>query len=118
MADERGKAARLLLVTVGGVQQVTTSFFGMDLVQEVASLLGSEHIRSTRLGGDLTLWHAEDRPGRARSGQPNPAASQLAAEHGSPPVTGSAVITGPILYGTPYPLDADDAERIATRLRG
>jgi hypothetical protein len=32
MAHERGKAARLLLVTVGGVEQVTTTFFGMDLV--------------------------------------------------------------------------------------
>jgi hypothetical protein len=117
MTGEQGKATRLLLVNIGGVQQVTADFFGMDLVQEVARLLGSEHIRSTRLGDDLTLWHAEDGPGRARSGQPNPVASRLAAEHGSPPVAGPAVVTGPILYGSPYPLDADEAERIATRLR-
>jgi hypothetical protein len=117
MADERGKGARLLLVTAGGVQHVTTNFFGMDLVQEVARLLGSANIRSTRLGDDLTLWHAEDRPGRARPGQPNPAASRLAADHGSSPVTGPAVITGPLLYGSPYPLDADEAEKIAARLR-
>jgi hypothetical protein len=118
MAHERGQAARLLLVTFGGVEQVTTTFFGMDLVQEVARLLGSEHIRSTKFGADLTLWHAEDSPGRARPGQPNPAASRLAAEHGSPPVTGPAVIAGPILYGSAYPLDSNEAERIATRLRG
>ncbi|MFI6784368.1 MFS transporter [Micromonospora sp. NPDC050276] len=118
IAHERGKTAELLLVTVGGVQQVTTASFGMDLVQEVARLLGSENIRSTRLGTDLTLWHAEDSPGRAKAGQPNPAASLLATEHGLPPVTGPAVITGPILHGSPYPLDADEADRIATRLRG
>ncbi|MGS2616840.1 MFS transporter [Micromonospora sp. LZ34] len=117
-AAERGTAAGLLLVTVGGVQQVTTTHVGTDLVQEVARLLGSENIRSARLGTDLTLWHAEDGPGRARPGQPNPRASQLAAEHGSPAVTGPAVITGPIRYGSPYPLDADEADRIATRLRG
>ncbi|MGI5521473.1 hypothetical protein ACQEUX_10990 [Micromonospora sp. CA-259024] len=118
MANERGKAAGLLLVTAGGVQQVTTASFGMDLVQEVARLLGSANIRSTKLGTDLTLWHAEDSPGRSRPGQANPTASQLAAEHGAAPVTGPAVVTGPILYGSPYPLDADEAHRIATRLRG
>ncbi|PYC74902.1 hypothetical protein C7C45_03140 [Micromonospora arborensis] len=118
IAQERGKTAELLLVTVGGVQRVTTPFVGMDLVREVARLLGSENIRSTRLGTDLTLWHAEDRPGRAQPGQPNPAASLLATEHGSPSVTGPAVVTGPILHGSPYPLDADEADRIASRLRG
>ncbi|MEV1317726.1 MFS transporter [Micromonospora arborensis] len=117
-AHERGKTAELLLVNVGGVQQVTTPFFGIDLVREVARLLGSENIRSTRLGTNLTLWHAEDSSGRAQPGQPNPAASLLATEHGSPPVTGAAVITGPIMHGSPYPLDADEADRIATRLRG
>jgi len=89
----------------------------MDLVSEVAPLLSSANIRSTRLGSDLTLWHAEDSPGRARPGQANPAASWLAAEHGLPPVAGPAVITGPIQYNSVYPLDADEAERIATRLR-
>ncbi|GAB3984531.1 hypothetical protein GCM10029978_094460 [Actinoallomurus acanthiterrae] len=118
MTDGQGEAAWLLVVTAGGVQQVTTNFSGMELVQEVARLLGSEHIRSTRLGDDLTLWHAEDRPGRTRPGRPNPAASRLAAEHGFPPVVGPAVIAGPILYGSPYPLDADEAERVAARLRG
>ncbi|MGC4749163.1 MFS transporter [Micromonospora sp. DT201] len=118
IAHERGKTAELLLVTDGGVQQVTTPFFGIDLVREVARLLGSENIRSNRLGTNLTLWHAEDSSGRTQPGQPNPAASLLASEHGSPPVTGPAVITGPILDGGPYPLDADEAARIATRLRG
>jgi hypothetical protein len=118
MADERGAAARLLVVTDGGVQQVRTTVFGMDLVPEVARLLGSENIRSTRLGEELTLWHAEDRPGRPRAGRPNPAASRLAAEHGAPPVTGTAVISGPMLYGSPYPLQAEEAERVASRLRG
>ena len=118
MAKDRGKTSRLLLVTARGVQQVKTGSFGMDLVQEVARQLGSANIRSTKLGDDLTLWHAEDGPGQARPGQPNPVASRLAAEHGSPPVTGTAIITGPMLYGSPYPLDADEAERIATSLRG
>ncbi len=118
MADEQGKAAGLLLVNADGVQQLTTNVFGMDLVQEVARLLGSEHIQSTRLGEDLTLWHAQDRRGRPRSKQPNPTASRLAAEHGSPAVTGPAIVSGPILYGSPYPLDAPDAEQLATRLRG
>ncbi|MEV4500245.1 MFS transporter, partial [Micromonospora arborensis] len=97
IAQERGKTAELLLVTVGGVQRVTTPFVGMDLVREVARLLGSENIRSTRLGADLTLWHAVDSPGRAQPGQPNPAASLLAPVQGSPAVTGPAVATGPSL---------------------
>ena len=106
-----------MLVTVDGLQQMTTTFYGMDLVQEVARLLRSENIRSTRLGGDLTLWHAEDNPGRPRAGHPNPAASRLAAEYGAPPVTGPAVITGPIMNNTIYPLDTDQAGRVAIRLR-
>ncbi|MEU9090073.1 hypothetical protein [Streptomyces sp. NPDC048428] len=49
-------------------------------------------------------------------GAPNPDASRLAAEHGSPPVTGPAVVTGEMLYGAPYPLDAGRAAQIAARL--
>lgn len=118
MADQAVTAARLVLVTVDGVHLVTTTSIGMDLVQEVARLLGSENIRSTRLGGDLTLWYAEDSPGRPRSGQPNPPASSLAAEYGSPPVVGPAVVSGPIMDNTIYPLRAEDADRLAARLRG
>ncbi|MBT2449723.1 hypothetical protein J7F03_22110 [Streptomyces sp. ISL-43] len=111
---------RMLLVKDSRVKHVPTSSFGMDLVQEVSRLLGSEHIRSTKLSDDLTLWYAEDEPGRARPGTPNPAASRLAAEHGSSPVTvtGPAVVTGGMLHGTPYPLDVDEAARIATHLDG
>lgn len=108
----------MVLVTADGARPVTTNSIGMDLVREVARLLGSEHVRSTRLGGDLTLWHAEDGPGRSRSGPPNPAASSLAAEYGSPPVTGPAVVSGPIADNTVHPLSADDADRLTTRLRG
>ncbi|MEC3994101.1 hypothetical protein VSR01_11305 [Actinacidiphila sp. DG2A-62] len=108
----------LVLVSGGGVRQVATGSYGMDLVQEVARLLGSEHIRSTKLGEDLTLWHAEDGPGRPQPGLPNPAASRLAAGYGSPPVTGPAVVSGPMMYGSPYPLDADGLARTATRLGG
>ncbi|GAB3422801.1 hypothetical protein GCM10027569_54580 [Flindersiella endophytica] len=107
-----------MLVTVDGVHLVTTTFIGMDLVQEVARLLDSENIRSTRLGGDLTLWHAEDGPGRPRAGHPNPVASRLAAEYGSPPVSGPAVISGPIMDNTVHPLHADHADRLAAHLRG
>lgn len=95
-----------------------TSPFGMDLVQEVSRLLGSEHIRSTKISDDLTLWHAEIAPGRSHPGAPGPAASQFSAEHGSPPVTGPAVVTGEMLHGAPYPLDADKAAQIATHLGG
>ncbi|NUT97233.1 MAG: hypothetical protein HOY78_34955 [Saccharothrix sp.] len=118
MADQGDRAAALVHVTGDGVRLVTTNSIGMDLVQEVARLLGSEHIRSTRLGGDLTLWHAEDGPGRARAGYPNPVASGLAAEHGSPPVTGPAVVSGPIEYNSVFPLKAVDAEQLVSRLRG
>ncbi|WP_393058340.1 hypothetical protein [Streptomyces sp. LN549] len=109
---------RLLLIKDGHVQNVPTSLYGMDLVQEVSRLLGSEHIRSTKLGDDLTLWYAEISPGRAHPGAPNPAASRLAAEHCSPPVTGPAVVTGEMLYGAPYPLDVDKAAQLTTRLAG
>ncbi|MEJ2858111.1 MULTISPECIES: hypothetical protein [unclassified Saccharothrix] len=108
----------VVLVTGDGVRQVTTDSLGMDLVQEVARLLGSEHIRSTRLGGDLTLWHAEDGPGRPRAGNPNPAASRLAAEYGAPPIAGPAVVSGPIEHNSVFPLTEADADRLVTRLRG
>ncbi len=82
-------------------------------------MLGSDRIQSTRLGdADLTLWQVEDSPGRVRPGEPNPAASRLAAGYGKPPVTGPAVINGPIVPGGPFPLDVDEAEGIVTRLRG
>jgi hypothetical protein len=45
-------------------------------------------------------------------------ASGLAAEHGSPPVTGPAVVSGPIEYNSVFPLKAADAEQLASRLRG
>lgn len=118
VASELSEAARLLLVTVDEIQQVETTAYGMDLVPEVARLLGSGNIRSTRLGDEMTLWHAEDAPGRARAGRANPVATKLAAEHGLPPVTGTVVITGPIQYNSVFPLDAAAADRTATRLRG
>ncbi|MFE9854686.1 hypothetical protein [Streptomyces sp. NPDC005780] len=31
-----------------------------------------------------------------------------------PPVTGPAVVTGEMLYGSPYPLDADKAAQMTT----
>ncbi|WP_399896235.1 hypothetical protein ACGH7X_40960 [Streptomyces sp. BBFR51] len=116
-ADSNATTA-LLAVTDSGITRIHTGSYGMDLVQEVAKLLRSENIRSTKLGDDLTLWHAEVSPGQAQPGRPNPAASQLAAEHGHSPVSGPAVVTGALLYGSPYPLDADEADRIAARLRG
>ncbi|MGW0296691.1 hypothetical protein ACWDYK_08230 [Streptomyces anthocyanicus] len=108
----------LLVLTDSGVTRVNTGSYGTDLVQEVAKLLRSENIRSTRLADNLTLWHAELSPGQAQPGVPNPAASRLAAEHGHPPVSGPAVVTGAQLYGSPYPLDADETDRLAARLRG
>ncbi|MBA0049539.1 hypothetical protein E0L36_01015 [Streptomyces sp. AJS327] len=116
---KRNKATSgLLLVSDRGIKRVETASFGMDLVQEVARLLGSEHIRSTKLGEELTLWYAEDGPGRARSGPPNPVVSRLVADHGAVPVTGPAVVTGPLLYGSPYPLSAEEITRVSGRLHG
>ncbi|MGV9898857.1 hypothetical protein ACWDVV_32690, partial [Streptomyces tendae] len=68
---KRNKATSgLLLVSDRGIQQIETASYGMDLVQEVARLLGSEHVRSTKLGEELTLWYTEDgrpdHPGRDR----------------------------------------------------
>ncbi|MFE3516362.1 hypothetical protein [Streptomyces sp. NPDC059166] len=108
----------LLLVSDMGIRQVRTASYGMDLVQEVARLLGSEHIRSTKLGEELTLWYSEDGPGRASSGSPNPVATRLAAEHGAAPVAGPAVVTGPLLYGSPYPLSAEEITKVSGRLHG
>ncbi|MFJ3889909.1 hypothetical protein [Streptomyces rubrogriseus] len=116
---KRNKATSgLLLVSDRGIQQVKTASYGMDLVQEVARLLGSEHIRSTKLGEVLTLWYTEDGPGRASSGPPNPVASRLAADHGAALVNGPAVVTGPLLYGSPYPLGAEEITRVWDHLRG
>ncbi|WP_406096602.1 hypothetical protein [Streptomyces sp. NBC_01013] len=116
--DSSNGTHRMLLLKDGRVQNVPTSLSGMELVQEVSRLLGSEHIRSTRIGDDLTLWHVEIAPGRPHPGAPNPAASRLAAEHGSPPVTGAAVVTGEVLYGSPYPLEPDKAAQVAAQLGG
>ncbi|MGV9912807.1 hypothetical protein [Streptomyces tendae] len=116
---KRNKATSgLLLVSDRGIQQVKTASYGMDLVQEVARHLGSEHIRSTKLGEELTLWYTEDGPGQARSGPPNPVANRLAADHGAAPVTGPAAVTGPLLYGSPYPLGAEAITQVSERLRG
>lgn len=116
-AREAESTTGVVVVSPDGLRQVATASFGMDLVQQVARLLGSEHIRSSKLGEQLTLWHAEDGPGRPRAGLPNPAASLLAAEYELSPVAGTAVVTGPLLYGSPYPLKADEAEQLLARLR-
>lgn len=71
-----------------------------------------------RLCRALTPWHSEIAPGRPHPGAPDTAANQLAAEHGAPPVTGAAVLSGEMLYGAPHPLDVDKAAQIATRLGG
>ncbi|NUR59069.1 MAG: hypothetical protein HOV87_10415 [Catenulispora sp.] len=117
-ARESEIATTVVLLSPDSLRQVATASFGMDLVQQVARLLGSEHIRSSKLGEELTLWHAEDGPGQPRTGLPNPAASRLAAEQGLSPVVGTAIVTGPLLYGSPYPLKAEEAEQLLARLRG
>lgn len=116
-AREAEAATGVVMVSPDSLRRVATASFGMDLVQQVARLLGSEHIRSSKLGEELTLWYAEDGPGRPRAGLPNPVASHLAAEHGLSAVVGTAVVTGPLLYGSPYPLSAVEADQLLTRLR-
>ncbi|MFW6723180.1 hypothetical protein ACHZ98_24050 [Streptomyces sp. MAR4 CNY-716] len=45
-------------------------------------------------------------------------ASRLAAEHGATPVTGPAIVAGPLLYGSPYPLGAEEITQVSGRLQG
>ncbi|MGV9899600.1 hypothetical protein ACWDVV_36845, partial [Streptomyces tendae] len=52
------------------------------------------------------------------SGPPNAVASRLAADHGAAPVAGPAVVTGPLLYGSPYPLGAEEITQVSGRLHG
>ncbi|OIV38542.1 hypothetical protein BIV57_05255 [Mangrovactinospora gilvigrisea] len=122
-SGESGRGAELLLLADGAVQRHSAESYGMDMVQEVARLLGSPNIRSTVLGENLTLWHAEAGGGsrgffRRRSPEANALANRLASEHGSsiPVVAGPAVVSGPMLYGSPYPLDAAEADALAAYL--
>ncbi|MFJ6795058.1 hypothetical protein [Streptomyces sp. NPDC091268] len=96
----------------GRVKRLSTSFSGMDLVQEISRQLRSENIMMTRLGEDLTLWHVVEGPDRT----PNPAASRLMAEHGQEPVTGAAIVASKCIGHTAFPLEEAEAERIAARL--
>jgi hypothetical protein len=102
---------KLLLVKGGRVKSVPTSLHSMPLIQEISRLLRSSNVMATRLGTDMTLWHLE-----GRGGSHNPLASRLMAEHGFPPVAGTAVITGAMTGSSVFPLSAEEAERIALRL--
>ncbi len=101
---------RLLLVKDGRVKRVPTSLHGMELVQEISRLLRSEHITSTRVGEEATVWHV------AGPGTPNAAASRLLAEHGLPPVSGVTVVAGALIGASIFPLDPDAADRLALKL--
>ncbi|WP_399946243.1 hypothetical protein ACGH52_38075 [Streptomyces sp. BBFR25] len=37
---------------------------------------------------------------------------------GEAPVTGPAVVAGPLLYGSPYPLGAEEITQVSGRLHG
>ncbi|WP_323185878.1 MDR family MFS transporter [Streptomyces sp. NBC_00233] len=100
----------LLLVNGTHAERVLTSRHGMELVQEISRLLGSENVTMTRLGTELTLWHV---PG---TGSPNPIASRLMAEHGFQPVDGAAVVAGKTVGHSSFPLSIDAVEQIARRL--
>ncbi|MEU7074290.1 bifunctional serine/threonine protein kinase/MFS transporter [Streptomyces narbonensis] len=110
-AQDRTGANGLLLVQSGRVTRVPTVFRGMDLVQEIGRLLQAENVTMTRLGTDLTLWHV------VGAGTPNPVASRLMAEHGFDPVSGAAIVAGPMIGHIPFPLGSDAAEGLALRLR-
>ncbi|WP_395366919.1 bifunctional serine/threonine protein kinase/MFS transporter [Streptomyces sp. YH02] len=108
--DRRG-ASGLLLVKNGRVKRVPTELRGLELLQEISRLLRAENVTMTKLGTDLTLWHVEG------AGQtPNPVASRLMAEHGFEPVTGAAVVAGPMVGHMPFPLGSEAAEGLALRL--
>ncbi|CAM5419186.1 hypothetical protein SSPIM334S_08019 [Streptomyces spiroverticillatus] len=109
-APGRTAANGLLFVQNGRVTRIPTEFRGMDLLQEISHLLRSENVTMTRLGTDLTLWHT------VGAGTPNPVASRLMAEHGFEPVTGAAIVAGPVISRTPFPLDSEAAEGLAFRL--
>lgn len=100
----------LLLVEDGRLKRIPTALHGMDLVQEISRLLRAENVTMTRLGTGLTLWHV------VGAGTPNPVASRLMAEHGFEPVTGAAVVAGPMIGHNPFPLGTDEADGIALRL--
>ena len=107
--DGRG-AGGLLLLKNGRVTRIPMALHGMELVQEISRLLRNENVTMTRLGTDLTLWHAVD------AGTPNPVASRLMAEHGFEPVTGDALVAGPMIGHTPFPLRNDAAGDLVLRL--
>lgn len=109
---ERGLAADngLLLVEDGRVTRVPAELRGLELLQEISRLLRSENVTMTKLGTDLTLWHVEG------AGTPNPVASRLMAGYGFEPVTGAAVVAGPLIGHMPFPLGSDAAEGLALRL--
>ncbi|WP_051820147.1 MFS transporter [Streptomyces flavochromogenes] len=107
---DRSEASGVLLVENGRVKRIPTEFRGMDLVQEISRLLRAENVTMTRLGTDLTLWHA------VGPGTPNPVASRLMAEHGFEPVSGAAIVAGPVIGHIPFPLGGNAAEGLALRL--
>ncbi|MEU7297185.1 bifunctional serine/threonine protein kinase/MFS transporter [Streptomyces exfoliatus] len=100
----------LLLVENGRVTRVPAELRGLELLQEISRLLRSENVTMTKLGTDLTLWHVEG------AGTPNPVASRLMAGYGFEPVTGSAVVAGPVIGHMPVPLGSDAAEGLVLRL--
>ncbi|WP_318212454.1 hypothetical protein [Streptomyces sp. SJL17-1] len=95
----------------GRIKRVPTESRGLELLQEISRLLRAENVTMTKLGTDLTLWHVD---GAGRT--PNPAASRLMAEYGFEPVTGAAVVAGPIIGHMPFPLGSEATEDLALRL--
>ncbi|MFI5806668.1 MFS transporter [Streptomyces sp. NPDC051561] len=109
-ASDRRGAARLLLLKNGRVTRIPMALHGLELVEEISRLLRSENVTMTRLGPDLTLWHS------VGVGTSNPVASRLMAEHGFEPVTGDAIVAGPMIGNSPFPLGNDAAEGLVRRL--
>ncbi|MFJ5138864.1 MDR family MFS transporter [Streptomyces sp. NPDC088707] len=107
---ERSGANGLLLVENGRVTRIPTELRGMDLVQEISRLLRAENVIMTKLGTDLTLWHV------VGAGAQNPVASRLMAEHGFEPVTGAAIVAGPVMGHIPFPLGGHATESLALSL--
>ncbi|HXA59613.1 MAG TPA: hypothetical protein VNW94_10665 [Streptosporangiaceae bacterium] len=84
-------------------------------VAQVASLLKTDQVRSSRLSDHLVLWQGDD-GGAAGVDGGNPLASWLVADFGHAPVSGEVVVTGPVIDGRVLPLDRAHAEQMSRRV--
>lgn len=111
MTDQADRDGDVLLIGFLGGRLVRADCS----VAQVASLLKTERVRSSRLDDHLVLWQADD-GGSTRAEGGNPLASRLVADFGHAPVSGNVVVTGPMVDGRVLPLDRAKAEEMMRRV--